>query len=152
MANVACGVGRSGSRTAAAPTQSGKVMALPSPYAENNLTAEKQTSSGRIPRTLTPHSWLVMTMLRWQCTSALGRRVEPDEYSQKHSSSGLATAAGSLEGASPIRPTTLSSSPTSTGSTWRGRCAELATAASTSPANSDEWTTAAQRESSIMNL
>ncbi len=48
------GVGRSAMSTAVAPTCSGKVIALPSPYAKNSFAAEKTTSSSRMPSTPTP--------------------------------------------------------------------------------------------------
>jgi hypothetical protein len=43
-----------GSRIVAAPTASGKSTELPSPYAKKALAADRQRSSGRMPRTWAP--------------------------------------------------------------------------------------------------
>ena len=45
------GVGRSEFNSVVAPTDIGKVSALPRPYAKNNFAAEKHTSSSRMPST-----------------------------------------------------------------------------------------------------
>src|SRR6478752_136345 len=84
---MAAGVGRSAISTVVAPADSGKVSALPRPYAKNSLAAEKQTSPSRSPRYGPPYSTAVQYRFACVCTVPLGRPVEPDEYSQNAMSS-----------------------------------------------------------------
>lgn len=47
-------MGRSGSSTAVAPTESGNGIAVPSPYAKKSLAAEETTWAASIPSTPWP--------------------------------------------------------------------------------------------------
>src|SRR6202011_5399185 len=71
----------------------GNVSALPSPYAKNNFAAEYTTSSSRIPSTSCANSSAVRIKLVCTCMVPFGLPVEPEEYSQKHVSSGRVGAA-----------------------------------------------------------
>src|SRR5258708_1953866 len=77
--------------TAVAPTERGKVSALPSPYAKNSLAAEKTTSSSRIPSTCFAYSSAVQYRFACVWTAPLGLPVEPDEYNQNEIPSALLT-------------------------------------------------------------
>jgi len=99
---TAAGVGRSAISTAEAPTASGKVRALPSPYAKNSLAAEKTTSSSPRPSTPWAYSAAVCIRCPCRCIAPLGVPVEPDEYSQNATSSAV-VGAGASSGAAAAR-------------------------------------------------
>ena len=75
----ASGVGRSAIRITVAPTVSGNVNPLPSPYAKNSLAAENVTSASVSARIGLAYSSAVQYRLPCACTVPFGRPVEPDE-------------------------------------------------------------------------
>src|SRR4030042_6832287 len=70
------GVGASGLSTAEAPTDMGKYMPLPSPYAKKSLAAEKQISSSVSPSTFLPNASEVTTMSYWEGMAPFGEQVD----------------------------------------------------------------------------
>ena len=72
------GVGRAGSSTADAPTDSGKKQELPMPYAKKSFGTDRQRSSGRMPSTRAPYVSATDRIEACRCTAAFGRPVVPE--------------------------------------------------------------------------
>src|SRR3989442_15578051 len=84
---------RSGLSSVAAPTENGKYIALPKPYAKNNFETEKVTSSARSPSTPCPNPREVASMSLWRCTAPFGWPPLPAVYRKNAVSYGEGGAA-----------------------------------------------------------
>src|SRR2546427_4189953 len=89
---------RSGLSSVAAPTENGKYIPLPKPYAKNNFETEKVTSSARSPSTPCANPREVASMSLWRCTAPFGRPPLPEVYRKNAVSYGeVGAAARELE-------------------------------------------------------